>query len=330
VRLETRLFGATFQNPVLLAAGACGFGRELADVLDLEALGGFVTKSVTLEPRAGNQAPRVAEFGAGMLNSVGLANPGLEVTLREKLPWIRDNVRRARVFVSVAGERVGDYGSLVAAMDGAAGFLGFELNLSCPNVSVPGGRPFALDRDAVHAIVADCRARTERPILAKLAPNDPSLELTVRTATDAGVDGLTLVNTLPGVLLGRGGRPELGAGQGGMSGPGLRPTGLLAVRCARQVTHVPLVGVGGVSHAADAVAYARAGASLVQVGTASFGDPRAGLRIVRRLARYRAEEGTDAWLDLVASASEGPGKGVGETPGPNVRREPASIPVPGQ
>ncbi len=302
MRLETELFGATFQNPVLLSSGTCGFGRELAEVVDLELLGGFVTKSVTVEPREGNPAPRVAEFGAGMLNSVGLANPGLTVMRREKLPWIRDHVRRPRVFVSVAGREVDDYRTLVEAMDGYDGFLGFELNLSCPNVSVPGGRPFALDPDAVRAVVERCRARTQRPLLAKLAPNDPTLETTVRIATEAGADGLTLVNTLPGILLKGEGVPELGAGQGGMSGPALRPTGLLAVRRARAATHLPLVGVGGVTHALDAVAYARAGASLVQVGTASFADPRAGTRIVKGLRRWGARRGVEAWRDLVAPA----------------------------
>lgn len=304
MRLDLQLFGASFQNPVLLAAGTCGFGRELSEVLDLDSLGGFVTKSVTLEPRAGNPAPRVAEFGAGMLNSIGLANPGVEVALREKLPWIRDHVRRAQVFVSLAGERTDDYGRLVDAMDGADGFLGFELNLSCPNVSVPGGRPFALDPQAVRAVVEQCRTRTGRPLLAKLAPNDLAIEKTVQVATEAGVDGITLVNTLPGILLQGDGSPELGAGQGGMSGPALRPAGILAVRRARQATHLPLVGVGGVSHAADAVAYARAGASLVEVGTATFADPRAAARIVRGLARGRVGREAASWTELVEGGAD--------------------------
>jgi dihydroorotate dehydrogenase (NAD+) catalytic subunit len=321
LRLDIELFGATFQNPVLLSSGTCGFGRELADVLDLEVLGGFVTKSVTLEPRAGNPAPRVAEFGAGMLNSVGLANPGLDVVRREKLPWIRDNVRRPEVFVSVAGERVEEYQALVEALDDDDGFLGFELNLSCPNVSVAGGRPFALDPDAVRSVVEGCRVRTERPLLAKLAPNDPSLETTVGVATDAGADGLTLVNTLPGVLLHGDGAPELGAGPGGMSGPALRPVGLLAVRRARRATRLPLVGVGGVSHLLDAVAYARAGASLVQVGTANFADPRVGARIVRDLTRWGARQGVACWGDLVAPAAPPAAgdHGVGPTTGTRTR-----------
>ena len=143
MKLATELFGTRFQNPVLLAAGTCGFGMELADVLDVDALGGFVTKSVTLEPRRGDAAPRVAEFGGGMLNSIGLANPGLEGALRDKLPWIAANVRRARVFVSVAGHTATEFLRLVERLDDADGFLGFELNLSCPNDEKRGAPPFA-------------------------------------------------------------------------------------------------------------------------------------------------------------------------------------------
>ena len=299
MKLESDVFGVTFQNPVLLAAGTCGFGMELTDVLDLEALGGFVTKSVTVEPRFGNPAPRVSEFDGGMINSVGLANPGLEATRRDKLPWLARNVRRARVFVSVAGHTVEEFFTLVEGMDGADGFLGFELNLSCPNDRDRAGLPFALDPAQVDEIVAGCRARTARPLLAKLAPNDVRLAVTVRTATDAGADGLTLVNTMPGLLL----KPEdgtsvIGAGQGGVSGPALRPSGLRAVREARAHTHLPLLGVGGVACAEDAVAYARAGARLVQIGTASFALPTTGPRVVRDLARWGRKHGIPSWKDL--------------------------------
>jgi dihydroorotate dehydrogenase (NAD+) catalytic subunit len=302
MRLATRVFGAEFQNPVLLAAGTCGFGMELIDVLDIDQLGGFVTKSVTVEPRAGNTAPRVTEFAAGMLNSVGLANPGLDGALRDKLPWLAANVRRARVFVSVAGHAVDEFFRLVERLDGAAGFLGFELNLSCPNDARRGGPPFALDPGAVAEIVSGCRTRTQRPLLAKLAPNDPDVAGTVRIATDAGADGLTLVNTLPGLLLKPStGAPELGAGAGGMSGPALRPAGLRAVREARAGTDLPLLGVGGILAAEDAVAYARAGAALVQVGTASFAAPRAGLYLAAELRGWGRRHGVGAWEDLVSS-----------------------------
>lgn len=303
MRLTTELFGVRFQSPVLLAAGTCGFGMELAEVLEVDRLGGFVTKSVTVEPRAGNAAPRVAEFGAGMLNSIGLANPGLDGVRREKLPWIAANVRRAQVLVSLAGHTVDDYFALVEGLDDMDGFLGFEVNLSCPNDAKRGGPPFALDPDAVSEIVSGCRARTDRPLLAKLAPNDPSLETTVQRASDAGADGLTLVNTVPGLLLRTDGTPELGAGPGGVSGPALRPIGVRAVAEARRHTAVPLLGVGGVFAPGDAVGYARAGASLVQVGTASFADPRAGLRLARGLERWGRRNRIASWDDLIGRAA---------------------------
>lgn len=306
MKLATRVFDTGFQNPVLLAAGTCGFGQELRDVLDLEAIGGFVTKSITLEPRQGNPAPRVTEFAGGMLNSVGLANPGMERTRSEKLPWIARNVRRARVFVSVAGHTVEEFYRLVEGLDGSDGFLGFELNLSCPNDARRDGVPFALDPDAAGAIVSGCRARTERPLVAKMAPNDRDVAATARRAVEAGADGLTLTNTLPGLLLEAGsGRATLGAGPGGMSGPALRPVGVRAVREARAAVDVPIMGVGGVLGPADAVGYARAGAQLIQIGTATFASPRASTDLVAGLARWGRRSGVAAWDELVATGGGG-------------------------
>ena len=301
MKLAVERWGVAFQNPVLLAAGTCGFGEELSDVVDLEALGGFVTKSVTLEPRRGNPAPCVAEIGPTMINSVGLANPGLARVRSEKLPWIRAHLRRARVFVSLAGRTVEDYLELLEGLDGEEGFIGFELNLSCPNHR--GRRPFALDPDAAARVVAGARARSERPLLAKLAPNDPELADTVRRVEEAGADGITLVNTLPGLALDAArGKPLLGAGQGGVSGPALRGLGLLAVATARSVTALPLLGVGGIVRAEDALEYLLAGASLVQVGTASFADPRAAERIVHDLERWGRRSRVASVDDLVGAA----------------------------
>jgi len=279
------LFGTSFQNPVLLAAGTCGFGRELEEVVDLESLGGLVTKSVTQEPRWGNPAPRVTEFGAGMLNSIGLANPGMEGVRRDQLPWLARNLRRARVWVSVAGHRPDEYPAVVRHLDSAEGFVGFELNLSCPNDNERGGLPFALDGDALAGVIAACREVTERPLWVKLAPNDPRLTHHARRAEEAGAAGITLVNTLPGRVLRSDGRPTLGAGQGGVSGPALRPVGLQAVASVRSEVYLPLIGVGGILTAAHARSYLQAGASLVQMGTASFAAPRQPERVARELVR---------------------------------------------
>lgn len=298
--LGQELFGVSFRSPILLAAGTCGFGEAVAGVMDLNRLGGLVTKSVTLEPRWGNPAPRVAEFPAGMVNSIGLANPGADEVRREKLPWIRDHLAGIRIFVSVAGHAAREYGQVVARLDDAEGFLGYELNLSCPNDTRRGGLPFALDPEAAAAVVEDVRRRTERPLLVKLAPNTPDFGPVIQATEGAGADGFTLVNTLPGLVLDPvTGLAALGAGAGGVSGPALRAVGVHATWRARQVTRLPLVGVGGVATGTDAVQYLLAGASLVQVGTASFWDPRSAVRVadeVEGFARRQGVSGIHAWI----------------------------------
>jgi len=302
--LGVESFGVQFRNPVLLASGTCGFGAEVLSVTCIEALGGLVTKSVTLEPRQGNRAPRVAEFSAGMVNSVGLANPGAHIVRREKLPWIEKNLPETQVFVSVAGHTTDEYLEVVEILDDSPGFVGFELNLSCPNDARRSGLPFALDPDALHQVVRGVRKRTERPILVKLAPNTPDLGPIVRAAADAGGDALTLVNTLPGLVLNPDtGRSVLGAGTGGVSGPALRAVGLHAVWSAAQLTNLPLVGVGGIGNGRDAAQYLEVGASLVQVGTASFWDPRAAERVVHELHRFGKSRGIRRVADLRGSAT---------------------------
>ena len=302
MRLGQTLFGESFQNPVLLAAGTCGFGQELRDVLDLNALGGIVTKSVTLEPRSGNPPPRVVEAGNAMLNSIGLANPGLETVCAEKLPWIKEHLAGVQVFVSVAGHVPDEYWRIVEGLDAVGGFLGYELNLSCPNDTRLGGLPFALDPDALHEVVTGVRELTERPMLVKLAPNVPDIGPVAEAAEAAGADGITLVNTMPGLIIDVDtGAAALGAGSGGLSGPALRSVGVHAVYRARQRTSVPLVGVGGITDANDALQYLLAGASLVQIGTATFADPRAAERVVRGLAHYGEGAGVDNIRDLVGA-----------------------------
>lgn len=302
MEMTVEILGCRFRAPVLLAAGTCGFGREVASVIDLSRIGGLVTKSVTLLPRAGNPAPRVAEFGAGMLNSVGLANPGAHAVLGEKLPWLRDHLDGTVVFVSVAGHSAEEYLQVVEILDDGPGFAGFELNLSCPNDTRRSGLPFALDPEALVRVVSGVRARTRRPLLVKLAPNTPELEPVVIAAEEAGADGLTLVNTLPGLVLDPNrGTPLVGAGSGGVSGPALRAAGVHAVQSAARYTELPLVGVGGIGGGYDALQYLRAGASLVQVGTASFWDPRTAERVVRELRRFGRSRGIGGVSELVGS-----------------------------
>jgi len=302
MRLSQTLFGATFHNPVLLASGTCGFGEELRDALDLQALGGIVTKSVTLEPREGNPAPRVVESGNAMLNSVGLANPGLKHVCSEKLPWMRENLSGIAVFVSVAGHIPDEYWRIVEGLESVGGFLGYELNLSCPNDTRLGGLPFALDPEALSGVVQGARKLTDRPLLVKLAPNVPDIGRVAEAAEDAGADGVTLVNTMPGLVIDIESRAAtLGAGSGGLSGPALLPVGVHAVHRAGACISIPLLGVGGITDAGDALQYLLAGASLVQVGTATFADPRTAQRVGKGIARYGEKMGIEDIQDLIGA-----------------------------
>jgi dihydroorotate dehydrogenase (NAD+) catalytic subunit len=283
--LSRTVFGRQFQNPLVLAAGTGGFGQELAGVMELDRLGGIVTKAVSLAPRAGNAAPRVAEFRGGMLNSVGLANPGLERVRREMLPWLATHVRRAQVLVNVVGFTVEEYAEVVGGLADAPGIAGFELNLSCPNTSA-GGIEFGADPDCVRRIVASCRARTRQPLSAKLSPVLPDIAGMALVARDAGADAISVVNTLPGLLFAdHAGAHRLGNGTGGVSGPVLLPVGVLATARVVERTGLPVIGIGGVRSADDVRQYLRVGASLVGLGTAALADPRLPERIIRDLER---------------------------------------------
>jgi dihydroorotate dehydrogenase (NAD+) catalytic subunit len=308
VNLDQTVFGVRFANPVLLAGGTAGYGRELDGIIDIDDLGGIVTKAVTPEPRAGNPALRAAEYWAGMLNSIGLANVGLDTFRAEKLPWLRDRLRSARVLINVAGSVVEDYLAVVDGLDGEDGFVGYELNVSCPNVK-EGGSAFCARDPLLHEVVAAVRARTRRPLVVKLAPNLPDIGATARVAVDAGADGITVINTFPGLLFDLATRRSvLGAGTGGVSGPGVLPMGVYSTWRVRQQVDVPIIGVGGIRSGEDAVQYLLAGASLVQIGTASFGDPRVSERVLNELRRYGRRNRIDHVRDLIGAGSVHGGK----------------------
>ncbi|MDF1503128.1 dihydroorotate dehydrogenase [Roseisolibacter sp. H3M3-2] len=290
-RLSVAFAGLAFQNPVVLASGTAGYGHELREVVDLDALGGIVTKAVSLEPRKGNPAPRVAEFAGGMINAIGLANPGVDAVRAEHLPRLRPLVARARVLVNVVGFAVEEFAAVVERLDDAPAVEGFELNVSCPNVKA-GGAEFGSDHLALEALVARARAATRKPLVVKLSPVLPRVADTARVAVDAGADALTLTNTIPGLVVDVDRRrPALGFGSGGVSGAGLVPVGALATWRVRQAVSVPIIGLGGIRTAADALQYVLAGASLVGIGTAAMQDPRSPERVVRDLDRWCAREG---------------------------------------
>ncbi len=280
--LSRELFGHTFQNPILLAAGTAGYGRELDGVMELDRLGGIITKAVSLAPRHGNPAPRVAEFPGGMLNSVGLANPGLAEVRARDLPWLAARLRRARILVNVVGFTETEYSEVIAGLDDLPGVVAWEINLSCPNTSA-GGIEFGADPAAVARVIESCRAVTRRALIAKLSPVLPDIPSIAAVAISAGADGISVVNTIPGFLA-EGDLPRLGNGSGGVSGPPLLPIGLLAVRRVKQrLPDTPVIGVGGIRSADHVRQYLAAGASLVAIGTAQLADPRLPERLVREL-----------------------------------------------
>lgn len=306
-RLRTVVHNLVFQNPIVLAAGTAGYGEELADVVRLNSLGGFVTKAVSLEARGGAPPPRVAEFEGGMVNAVGLANPGLEAVRREHIPWMASHLPATRKIVNVVGFATEEFAAVVAGLENgldgpqAAAVDAFEINVSCPNVKA-GGLEFGADRAALTAVVTGVRRETRRPVFVKLSPTLDNVGDAARVAADAGADGISVVNTIPGLLIDvERRRPVLGFGTGGVSGPAILPVGVLATWKVRKAVPLPILGVGGVSSAEDALQYIMAGAALVGIGTAAMRDPRAPERIVRGLEQWCARHNVNSVEELVGA-----------------------------
>jgi dihydroorotate dehydrogenase (NAD+) catalytic subunit len=305
--LAVQVAGLDFQNPIVLAAGTAAYGRELAGVIDLDLIGGMVTKAVSPEPRSGAPAPRVAEFDGGMINAVGLANPGVAAVCREHLPWLAASLPQTRKLANIVGFATGEFAEVIAELEAAMkgtspGALdGYELNVSCPNVKA-GGMEFGADPTALADVVRRARAATGRPLFVKLSPMLPDIARSASVAVDAGADVITLVNTIPGLVIDVERRsPALGFGTGGVSGTALRPVGVLATWKVRKAVKVPLLGIGGVSAAEDALQYLIAGASLVGIGTAMLRDPRVPERVVAGLAHWCDAHGVTNISDVIGS-----------------------------
>lgn len=304
--LAVSLGAVPMANPVALASGTCGFGRELADFLPLERLGGLFTKAVTPEPRAGNAMPRLAETEHGLLNSIGLANPGLEGFERDRLPWLRD--QSLPVWVNVAGRTAEDYEAVVRRLaeleagleEGRTPLAGLELNVSCPNVK-EGGISFGARPAPLAALVGRLRPLWPGQLLVKLTPQVADVGEMARAAEAAGADGLSLINTIPGMAIDLSTRrPKTITNTSGYSGPAIKPVALAQVWQASRAVDLPLVGIGGIQRGEDVVEFLLAGASAVQVGTATFAEPDAALRILEELAAWLDREGCRA-EDLVGA-----------------------------
>jgi dihydroorotate dehydrogenase (NAD+) catalytic subunit len=283
-RLATNLCGIELRNPVIAASGTFGYGVEFSSLLDLNALGGLVVKGISREPIAGNPPPRLWEAAAGMINSVGLQNIGVRAFIAEKLPELRRF--RTAVFVNVFGYAVEDYAEVVRALEDAEGVAGYELNVSCPNTK-QGGMHFSSDPGLLGEVVGAVRRAARRPVIVKLSPNVARIEPLAQAAEAAGADAISLVNTFVALAIdARTRRPRIGAGFGGLSGPAIKPIALRLVYEAAHAVKIPVVGLGGIATGEDAAEFLIAGATAVEVGTASFWDPRATVRIARELDEF--------------------------------------------
>lgn len=297
-RLETQLCGLRLRNPVLAASGTFGYGLEFRDLLDLEALGGFVVKGISREPIAGNPPPRIVETASGMINSIGLQNVGVEAFVRDKLPELArlDTV----VVVNVFGYAPEDYVAVLEALEDAEGPAAYEINVSCPNTKC-GGMQFGSDPRLLGEVTALCRGavRSERPLMIKLSPNVGDIALMARAAEESGADAISLVNTLQALAIdAKSRKPKIGAGMGGLSGPAIKPVALRMVYQAAQAVQIPVVGLGGIATGEDVAEFLIAGATAVEVGTASFWDPRRPLGLARELGRFLDAQGIATSAEL--------------------------------
>jgi dihydroorotate dehydrogenase (NAD+) catalytic subunit len=300
-KLAVKLAGVELKNPVMPASGTFGSGKEYEEYLDLEKLGMIVTKGVADRPWKGNPTPRVAETHGGMLNSVGLQNPGIEHFLREDLPFLQS--RNTKTMVNIAGRSIEEYVRVVTALQRQpVDFL--ELNISCPNIK-EGGVAFGTEADMAYQVTKKVKAAATQPLIVKLSPNVTDIGAVARACEAAGADGISLINTLLGMKIDiKTRRPLLANTFGGLSGPAIKPVALRMVYQAAKEVKIPIIGIGGISTWEDALEFILAGAAAVQVGTANFRNPRAMLQIIEGLENYLRTENIDGIEELIGAGHE--------------------------
>ena len=295
------LCGIELSNPVIPASGTFGYGREFAELYDLDCLGTFSFKGTTLEPRYGNPLPRIAEYAGGMLNAVGLQNPGVDAVIAEELPALA-KIFHKPVMANVSGFSVGEYAEVCRRLDACPQVGWLEVNISCPNVH-GGGMSFGTDPAAAAAVTKAVRAVTKKPVIVKLSPNVTDIAAMAAACEDAGADGVSLINTLMGMRIDlRRRKPLLANGTGGMSGPGIFPLALRMVWQVYERVRIPVVGMGGVSSAEDVVEMMLAGATAVEIGAANLTDPFASRDIAANLPRVMEKYGIDSLTSIIGGA----------------------------
>jgi len=307
VDLTVEVAGLRLANPVMTASGTFASGREYAGFVDITRLGAIVTKGVSPEPWDGNASPRIAETASGMLNSIGLQNPGVEAFVARDLAWLADNAQSVPVIVNVSGHSERAYVDVVERLESEPGVAAYELNISCPNVDA-GGMAFGTTCSAAERVVSAVRPHTSRPLIVKLSPNVADVGEIARAVECAGADAISLINTLLGMAIDAGSRrPKLARVVGGLSGPAIKPVALRMVWQVSRAVGVPVVGMGGISTAEDAVEFMLAGASAVAVGTANFIDPSSTTRILDGLEHWCGSHGVARISDLIGALEEGTG-----------------------
>ncbi|HHV72221.1 MAG TPA: dihydroorotate dehydrogenase [Clostridia bacterium] len=281
--------GIKLKNPVLTASGTFGFGREYSRLWDLNLLGGIIVKAVTLEPRLGNPPPRIAETPAGILNSIGLQNPGVVSFIRDYLPFLRQ-YEDLPVIVNIAGNTIEDYARVAEKLSNAEGISALEVNISCPNVK-QGGLAFGTDPESAYQVIEAVKANTDLPVIAKLSPNVTDITEIALSVEEAGADGISLINTLLGMAIDiNSWQPILSNVVGGLSGPAVKPIAVRMVWQTAQKVSIPILGMGGIATAEDGIEFMLAGAKAIAVGTANFFNPYAAPEIVAGLKRYLKEK----------------------------------------
>ncbi len=292
--------GLLLSNPVMTASGTFGYGVEYRHLFDIQRLGAIVCKGTTLQPRDGNTQPRLVETASGMLNAIGLQNIGVAALIKEKAPvWAGWQVP---VIVNIAGETVGDYAKLAAALDGVAGVSALEVNIGCPNVSA-GGAEFGADPEPAARVTAAVREATSLPLLVKLTPNTGDIAKVATAVAAAGADAISLINTLKGMAIDVDKRqPALGNVTGGLSGPAVKPVALYMVYEVAAAVDLPVIGGGGITTARDAIEFLMAGATAVQVGTAGLVNPAAPIDILDGIEKFMAQEGVEDIAELIGAA----------------------------
>ncbi len=297
--LRVEIGRLSLQNPVMTASGTFGYGREFKDLVDLNRLGAIIVKGLSLAPSRGNPPPRIAETPCGMLNAIGLENVGIEAFKRDKLPFLRQ--LRVPVLANIYGTTIEAYAELAAQLDGLSEVAGIEVNISCPNVKA-GGVAFGVQPDMAARVVAAVRAKTAKPVVVKLSPNVTDVTEIARSAEGAGADALSLINTITGMAIDiHTRRPKLANITGGLSGPAIRPVAVRMVWQVARAVKIPVIGIGGIMTAEDALEFLIAGAVAVQVGTANFVNPAATMEILAGIEAYLVAHRFSRLTDLIGS-----------------------------